>query len=117
MAEWMEKLTHDEKFQLAPVDVPRAPFNALSEDPTYVQLPDEVHEPGRCGRLVHNLYGTRVAASAWAADYGRRMTQEWGFERGGSCPCIFRHTSRPLWVVVHGDDFAVFGERSEHRLV
>ena len=96
--------------EMSLVDVSRAHFNALSKEKTYVQLPDEVHEPGRCGRLVYNLYGTRMAASAWEADYGEKMVQQWGFERGGSCPCIFRHTSRPICVIVHGDDFVILGD-------
>ena len=81
---------------------------ALSKIDTYVQLPDELNEPGRCGKLIYNLYGTRIAASAWEADYGEKMVQ-WGFKRGASCPCIFRQSSRPLWVVVHGDDFVMLG--------
>ena len=95
--------------KVALVDVLRAHFNALSKDLTYVQLPDELHHPGRCGRPIYNLYGTRIAASAWERDYGDKMAQ-WGFIRGASNPCVFRHASRPLWVVVHGDDFIRFGD-------
>ena len=65
-----------------------------------------------CAKLHFNVYGTRAAASAWERDYGEKMTK-WGFIRGASSPCIFRHGSRPIWIVVHGDDFIILAPEEE----
>ena len=34
----------------------------------------------------------------------------WGFAMGGASLFVFKHSSRPLWVVVHGDDFVILGD-------
>ena len=98
--------------KLALIDVSRAHFNARAEEPIYVKLPDELHEEGKCGKRVYNLYGTRITAHAWEITYGGKM-KDWGFVRGGSRPCVFRHATRPLWVVVHGDDFITLGPEAD----
>ena len=57
------------------------------------------------------LYGTRDAAQNWEYEYSAFMIGV-GFSRGRSSPCVFRHASRDLRVVVHGDDFTVLGKEA-----
>ncbi len=85
-------------------DISRAYFHAKLSQPTYVDLPPERQKDGYCARLNVALYGTRGAAAAWSDQYSGDLIS-WDFMRCRSCPCMFRHTSRDILVVVHGDDF------------
>ena len=79
----------------------------------YIELPTEIAEPGKCGRLLKSLYGTRDAAQNWEVEYSRFM-ESVGFSRGTSTPRSFYNQEKELRVVAHGDDFTVLGW--EHQL-
>jgi len=76
----------------------------------FVELPEEDAEEGMCGWLVKSLYGTRDAAQNWEQEYTEFMTSI-GFKAGIASPCTFRHESREIRAVVHGDDFTLIGSR------
>ena len=61
-----------------------------------------------CGRLARSLYGTRDAPSLWER-FAAAQLKPLGFVRGSASSCVFRHASRDLVVVVHGDDFVFAG--------
>lgn len=101
------------KMKLMLIDVKKAHLNGLcEEDNVYVELPDEAGAPGRCGRLRRWLYGMRGAASAWGADYTKRLKAE-GFVEGVSAPTVFYNPDTCTRVVVHGDDFTFLGYGDE----
>jgi hypothetical protein len=54
------------------------------------------------------MYGSRDAANRWASTYVQALAKH-DFEQGKASPCCFKHRSRDLQVVVHGDDFTVVG--------
>ena len=112
MMDWAQRRKQGTPLKLALVDVGRAHFQANATEEIYVQLPEERTTRDNCGRLVHNLYGTRCAAQGWEREYSARM-EEWGFHAGGSCPVVFRHQSLSILVVVHGDDFLALGPEAE----
>ena len=47
------------------IDVRRAYFRAKARRVVYIRLPMEDNEPGKCGRLLKAMYGTRDAAQNW----------------------------------------------------
>jgi hypothetical protein len=94
------------------IDVRRAYFHAAARREVYVELPEEDHEEGMCGKLCKSMYGTRDAAQNWEEEYSQFM-RDIGFETGRSSPCIFNHTTRGIKAVVHGDDFTLLGHRED----
>ena len=56
------RTTGGQRRKVSFIDVRRAYFNATADRPTYVKLPPEDAEEGKCGRLNRCLYGTRDAA-------------------------------------------------------
>ena len=86
-------------------DVSRAYFYAPATRNIFVELPEEAgHGPGKCARLLKSLYGTRDAATNWSKAY-TDILESIGFEVGVSNPCLFKHKSRSITTLVHGDDF------------
>jgi hypothetical protein len=82
-----------------------------------VEIVDEDFEEGdqhRCGWLNVSMYGTRDAASNWESKY-QSVLVGMGFQIGKSNPCVFRHESRDIRTVVHGDDFTSEGELPQLR--
>ena len=61
-----------------------------------------------CGKLVKSMYGTRDAAHNWENEYSEFMVGV-GFRRGEASPCVFYQEEKNLRVVVHGDDFTIWG--------
>ena len=47
------------------LDVKRAHFTAAATREVYVELPQELEEPGKVGLLRKSMYGTRDAAKNW----------------------------------------------------
>ena len=95
-----------QRLQISLIDVKRAYFNAVVDEPIFVELPPEDPEHGRkCGRLKRHLYGTRGAAAGWEDEY-TAFLQDIGFQRGLASGCLFHHPTRDLRVVVYGDDFS-----------
>ena len=63
-----------------------------------------------------SMYGTRDAAQNWAEDYSKCLVEA-GFIRGIANPCLFRHKTKDVQIVVHGDDFMAAGEAHELKEV
>ena len=77
-----------------------------------MRLPDEDRAEGdeqMCGRLVMSMYGTRDAATNWAAEYTETLLQD-GYVRGQAHTCLFHNPSTNVAVMVHGDDFVAVGD-------
>ena len=99
------------------VDIKKAHMNAICNEWAFVELPDEIKEPGFCARLKCWLYGMRPAARAWEEEYAGRLAQE-GYVQGGSFPTVFRHGTKEIGGAVHGDDFTFLGyEEDLHELI
>ena len=62
-----------------------------------------------CGEILVSMYGTRTAANNWQKFYTKVLLDN-GFKRTRACTCTFRHTSRDIDLVVHGDDFISTGD-------
>jgi hypothetical protein len=90
------------------VDARKAHLHAPAERLVYVDLPPEAKRPGMCARLRRCLYGTRDAPARWEAFLAGEL-EKMGFHRGKASPCCFRHDSRDLRCIVHGDDFVFVG--------
>jgi hypothetical protein len=98
-------------------DVSRAYFHAPAVRNVFVEIIDEDFEDGdedRCGWLNVSMYGTRDAASNWESKY-QSVLIGMGFQIGKSNPCVFRHESKDIRTVVHGDDFTSEGELPQLR--
>ena len=95
------------------IDVKKAHLNPLCEQDVYFKLPEEVNPGvGKCGKLIHWLYGFRPAAQAWESHYASKLV-EIGFRRGPGASVAFYHPQRDLACVVHGDDFTFCGPDEE----
>ena len=103
--------TKDE-IKISFVDARRAYFNAKCDEEVFVELPYEDSANGKCGQLVHWMYGTRPAASKWEEHYSKVLVNA-GFRKGRASPCTFIHSKRGLRCVVHGDDFTTPGTDTE----
>ena len=60
-------------------DVSRAYFYAKAVRPVYVNLRDEDRMEGdeqMCGRLMMSMYGTKDAATNWAAEYTETLIKD-----------------------------------------
>jgi hypothetical protein len=91
--------------QITLVDISRAYFNAFIEREVYVELPTEAGcDKSVVGRLVKCMYGTRDAAQGWEGTY-RAALEALGFVKGKASPCVFTHSTRDIFLTVHGDDF------------
>ena len=92
------------------IDVKKAHLYGVVEDDkkAYIELPEEVKQEGKCGRLRRWLYGMRPAGQAWEKDYTERL-EGIGFERGKAAPTAFFNSKTKVRCVVHGDDFTFLG--------
>ena len=61
------------------------------------------------GELCMSMYGTRDAAQNWSEEYSSTLVKA-GFIRGIANPCLFKHPTKDVQIVVHGDDFMAAGE-------
>ena len=99
--------------ELSFVDVKKAYFNGVPRRRLYLFLPREMGQPGRAvAKLKRCVYGTRDAGLIWEECYSQALTAA-GFKRGIASPCCFRHPSRQVSVVIHGDDFTALGARED----
>ena len=94
------------------IDVRRAYFHANARRKVYVELPPEDSQPGMCGKLNKAMYGTRDAAQNWEHAYVEFL-ENIGFRSGIATPCVFYHSDRKIWIVVHGDDFTVLASENQ----
>ncbi len=104
----------EERIQISFIDIARAYFNAATDPnhPTYVELPPEHPQHGKCvGLLLKHMYGTLRAADGWQEEYSCTLVQELGFRQGLTSPCVFWHPERHLVCAVHGDDFTTRGSK------
>jgi hypothetical protein len=95
--------------------VSRAYFYAPAERPVFVKLPQEdttEDDTGMVGELCMSMYGTRDAAKNWSEEYSKCLTSA-GFDRGIANPCLFKHKSKDIQIVVHGDDFMAAGDAED----
>ena len=90
------------------LDAKKAHLHAPAVRQVYVDLPPERQRPGRCCRLLRCLYGTRDAPQQWER-YAANCLEHLGFVRGSASATVFRHRSRRLLGMVHGDDFLFAG--------
>ena len=75
----------------------------------FMRLPKELGLPKHSvARQTRCVYGTRDAGMLWEEDY-RMALEEMGFETGKANPCMFKHPTKLIEVVVHGDDFTALG--------
>ena len=101
------------------IDMSKAYLHAdVLNDLIYVELPEEMNKPNMCGRLLRALYGygTRQAGRAWEEEYTRTLRRV-DFQREKCKPCMYYHPRRDVRFLVHGDDFTVAGNDSEHKYV
>ena len=72
-------------------------FHAEQEREIYVELPEDIarENPGKCGKLLKSMYGTRDAAKNWEKCYADFMTSI-GFQRGLASSCAFLSPSDEL---------------------
>ena len=96
------------KRKLLFVDATKAHLNGKCESDAFVELPEEIREPGYCAKLKFWLYGMRPAARSWEDTYAEKF-MSYGFEQGVSAPTVFYHREKQMECVVHGDDFTVLG--------
>ena len=94
------------------IDVRRAYFHAKARREVYVELPQEDHQPGMCGKLSKSMYGTRDAAQNWEHAY-MEFLENAGFRSGTATPCVFHNRDRDIRAVVHGDDFTVLASENQ----
>ena len=94
------------------VDARKAHLHVTTERDIFVELPPEIRRPGMCARLKRCLYGTRDAPARWEAFLAAELEKH-GFVQGVASPCCFRHRSRDVRCVVHGDDFVFVGSDRE----
>ena len=107
----ISRMASARNLQMMYADVSRAYFYAKAIRPVYVNLPEEDREDGDeglCGRLRMSMYGTRDAALNWATEYTQTLLDD-GFLQGKSNPCLFRHPTTDVAIMVHGDDFVAVG--------
>ena len=91
------------------VDVKKAHIIPKCDQDVYFEIPAEASPGGgKCGKLLHWLYGFRSAAQAWESHYAANFVGK-GFERGRGASVVFWHPDRDLACVVHGDDFTFSG--------
>ncbi|CAK9026272.1 unnamed protein product [Durusdinium trenchii] len=92
-------------------DVSRAHFMGTVERDLFISLPPEdLHqdtdtEP-MCGKLNRSMYGTQDASRIFQKDWNQVLANH-DFEIGKLCPATFKHKTRNMWGMVHGDDFLV----------
>ena len=96
------------KRKLLFIDATKAHVNGPCNVDSFIDLPDEIKEDGMCAKLKFWLYGMRPAAQAWEDLYADRLV-EYGFVRGICAPTVFKHKSKKMECVVHGDDFTILG--------
>ena len=91
-------------------DVSRAYFYVNMTRPPYVEIPkeDPKADPGMLGKLRLCLYGTRDAALNWQQTLSDHLVEN-RFVRGVGHPSVFHHSTRDIWMLVHGDDYCSAG--------
>ncbi len=95
-------------------DIRRAYFYAPALREVYIELPeeDERKAKGYIGVLRKSLYGTRDAARNWQVTYSDHL-KKIGFSQCSFSPCVFYHSVRKLYCMVHGDDYLSVGAETD----
>ena len=96
-------------------DVRRAYFHSPCKRDLCIELPaEDVHgnRKTQLGKLNLSLHGTRDAACNWQETLAEHL-HTLGFIRGTGYPSVFVHHHRKILTMVHGDDYAAAGPRSQ----
>ena len=80
------------------IDIGKADLYAPMTEEAFVDLPNELHRDGYCGKLNFTLYGMRMAASNWEKEYSNPLKEN-GFEQGVANTCTFFHAGRDVRIV------------------
>jgi hypothetical protein len=90
--------------------ISRAYFYAKMTRPLYIEIPSEDPKasPELLGRLRLCLYGIRDAALNWQQTLSDHLVEN-GFVRGVGHPSVFHHSTRDIWILVHGVDYCSAG--------
>ena len=96
------------KKKLLFIDATKAHVNGPCDVDAYIELPEEIRKDVVCDKLNFWIYGMRPAAQAWENLYARKLVEN-GWTQGRNAPTVFRHDSKDLDCVVHGDDFTYLG--------
>ena len=106
--------TPDDPYVMQFLDISRThPHIKPLRDNIYIEGPKELGlAVGECLLLLRSWYGARDASQAF--EYAvRDAFLKRDFVVGIFSVCIFRHVSKPLVYLVHGDDFAATGTTSQ----
>jgi hypothetical protein len=91
-------------------DVSRAHFYGVARRRIFARLPEEDAEDGMCALFLKGWYGTQDASAIWQDDYAE-LLKENGYATGTSNAAVFYSKDSDARALVHGDDFAVLGDR------
>ena len=111
---FMTKFSNNKgKKKLGSWDISRAHFMGRVERDLYIELPPEDLQHAEdaepmCGKLERSMYGTQDAARIFQKDWTTTL-EENDFEISQLCTATFRHRTRDMVGMVHGDDFLVMG--------
>ena len=98
------------------IDIGKAHLYAPMCEDAFIELPAGRAKPGKCGKLIYTLYGMRMAASNWEAEYSKTL-EENGLIAGRASKCVFYNVERGVRIAVHGDDFVIEGRDEDLRWV
>ena len=104
-----ERTRDGQPLQMSFVDVRKAYFLGVPARTLNVQYPNELGAgPGRVGRPVRCMHGTRDAGAIWKGWYTQALASM-GIVQGKASPCCVYHPAWQVQVVVHGDDLTALG--------
>ncbi|MBW0531561.1 hypothetical protein O181_071276 [Austropuccinia psidii MF-1] len=100
------------KLKFEQLDIKSAFLNAPLEEDVFLSIPQglDLDRQTLCLKLRKEIYGLRQAPSAWYNRLSNWLATT-GFKAAVSDPCVFyRKDDCPIWIFVHVDDIAIFGE-------
>lgn len=77
----------------------------------YVSLLPGDEQEGYCAIWLKTMYGTEDASHVWQEDYSQHLKQR-GFIQGRAWTSVFRHATKNIQLLVHGDDFLVLADQA-----
>lgn len=97
------------------LDIKGTYLNSKLDEDIYMRQPPGYDDgTGRVLHLKKALYGLKQAGRAWNSKFNDVLVNTLGFTRADSDPCVyFTHSPRLMMLVIHVDDTAMFGARSD----